>query len=89
MASLQQQRLQQEWEKQQKELQQQFQRKQTQLYQSQLYQNQQPMVSGGSLITGPTRSIEAGIGDGFERFFHGMPPIRRRDVSSQQRIPKL
>ena len=44
------------------------------------------MNSGMSgLLSGPTRTIEAGIGDGFERFFQGMPPIRRRDVSSQQR----
>ncbi|KAI6191941.1 hypothetical protein M3Y97_00282400 [Aphelenchoides bicaudatus] len=82
--TLQQQRLQEEWAKKQQELQKQFQQKQNQLYQSQMYQ-QHPMSSATGLITGPSRSVEAGIGDGFERFFQGLPPIRRRDVSSSQR----
>ncbi|CAD5234018.1 unnamed protein product [Bursaphelenchus xylophilus] len=47
---------------------------------------QQPVASGSNQM-GTMRSIESGIGDGFERFFNGMPPIRRRDVS--RRIPKL
>lgn len=85
MTTIQQQKLQQQWEKEQRQLQQEFQRKQTQLYQQQVYQ-QQPTGGMVNLITGPTKSIESGIGDGFERFFQGMPPIRRRDLSSQRRI---
>jgi hypothetical protein len=87
MATIQQQKLQQQWEKEQRQLQQEFQRKQNQLYQQQVYQ--QPSGGMTGLITGPTRSIESGIGDGFERFFQGMPPIRRRDLSSQPRSPNF
>ena len=69
MQTAQQQKLQQQWEREQRQLQEQFQRKQNQLYQQQVYQ-QQPTSQGMSgLITGPSRSIESGIGDGFERFF--------------------
>jgi hypothetical protein len=69
MTSMQQQRLQKQWEQEQQRLQQDFQKKQTQLYQQQMYQQQPSGMSTSGLITGPARSIESGIGDGFERFF--------------------
>lgn len=76
--TLQQQRLQEEWQKKQRDLQEQFQRKQNQLYQNQVYQQQHPMMSASGLITGPAKSIESGISDGFERFFNGNKTILRR-----------
>ncbi|KAI6173278.1 hypothetical protein M3Y98_01064700 [Aphelenchoides besseyi] len=89
METLQQQRLQQEWQRQQQQLQQQFIKQQQQLYQQAL-SNQHPASSSTmGMLTGPARSVEAGIGDGFERFFQGMPPIRRRDVSSSRRIQRF
>ncbi|KAI6226413.1 hypothetical protein M3Y99_01290800 [Aphelenchoides fujianensis] len=89
VASLQQQRLQQQWQQQQQQLQQQFIKQQQQLYQHQAYAAQPHSSSALGMLTAPARSLEAGIGDGFERFFQGQPPIRRRDVSSRRKIQRL
>ncbi|CAD5231295.1 unnamed protein product [Bursaphelenchus okinawaensis] len=58
-----------------------------QLYGNTAYQQPSMTQTGSGSPMGTVRSIESGIGDGFERFFNGMPPIRRRDVS--RRIPKF
>ncbi|KAI6222967.1 hypothetical protein M3Y99_01475100 [Aphelenchoides fujianensis] len=89
VTSLQQQRLQQQWQQQQQQLQQQFMKQQQQLYQQQAYAAQPHSSSALGMLTAPARSLEAGIGDGFERFFQGQPPIRRRDVSSRRKIQRL